>query len=84
MTRHDQPIQKATIRNRLHHGVEYSSRFEEWEACIEAGLDIERWENGEYENSFKAYVIAWHRLHNMVDTHVQDAAMTESKRRSKR
>ena len=84
MTRHGEPISKLSIRNKLHHGVTYSSRFEEWESCIAAGLDIAKWEDNEYTSRLKGYVIAWYRVHNMIESHVQDAGIDRAKRDAKR
>lgn len=78
MTRHGEPISSLSIRNKLYHGITYSSRFEEWEACIAAGLDVEKWEDNEYTNRLKGYVIAWHRVHNMIESHVQDAGIDKA------
>jgi hypothetical protein len=84
VTRHGNPISKLSIRNKLHHGITYSSRFEEWEACIAAGLSIDKWEENEYSNRLKGYVIAWYRVHNMIESHVQDASIDRAKRDAKR
>ena len=87
MTRHGNPISKLSIRNKLHHGITYSSRFEEWEACRTMGLDIERWETGEpkpYTKELKGYAIARYRVRNMIESHVQDAAVDRAKRDAKR
>ena len=51
------------------------------------GLDIERWETGEpkpYSNQLKGYAIARYRVHNMIESHVQDAAVDRAKRDAKR
>lgn len=73
MTRHGVPIQEAGIRNRLSHGIAYSSRFENFDACIRAGLDIERWQAGGYDRKLMAQVVAHSRLHSLIETHLDDA-----------
>lgn len=74
-----QPILKLEPRNKLNHGITTSAHYEEWEACIAAGLDIEKWEYGGYSTRFKAHAIAWHRLHNAVDMMLSDAAIEKQK-----
>ena len=46
------------------------------------GMDIERWETGEpkpYSKELKGYAIARYRVHNMIESHVQDAAVDRAK-----
>jgi hypothetical protein len=64
--------------------VTYSRRFEEFDACIRAGLDIERWQKGEYDRDLMARVVAWHRLSGMIEAHVEDARGRELERQSRR
>lgn len=84
MTRHGQPIQDSSLRNRLQHGISQSARFEQWEACIAAGLDIARWDAGEYDASLMARTVAWYRLHSAVSAHVQDAAVEHQKAQARK
>jgi len=58
--------------------------FEEYEACISARLDIERWEAGDYPIWLKANVIARYRLHGLIENHAQDAQNKKMKADSKR
>lgn len=58
-------------------------KFSEFEACIAAGLDIERWDNFGYTNELKADVIAWHHLHNQVVVHSEDAVQRKMARKGK-
>ncbi len=48
-----------------------------------AGRDIERWEKpehlGGYSKELKVNIMAWYRLHNLVQTHLQDAAIEHGK-----
>jgi hypothetical protein len=54
--------------------ISYSQGFAEWEACLGAGLDLWQWETGVYPIQFKARVVAFWRLHNLVRNHTEDAA----------
>lgn len=57
--------------------------FAEFEACIAAGLDVERWQNFSYPNELKAKVIAWHHLHNQIAVHSEDAVQRKMARKGK-
>lgn len=85
--RHGQPIQQVGIRNRLSHGITYSGHFEEWEACVAARLDIERWETGlpkPYSRELKTGTVAWYRLRCLVDSHSKDAEVEKGKRNARK
>lgn len=79
MTRNGQPIEQASIRNKVDPHISYSMSFVEWEAARLAGLDFYKWEQNEYPLSFKERVIAWYTLHNMVEAHVEDAKARKMK-----
>lgn len=82
--RYGTPLEQAGLRHRLAHGITYTYRFEHFEACVAAGLDIERWMTGGYDRSLMAQVVAWHRLRNMIDAHVEDARASHMERQAKR
>jgi len=48
-------------------------KFAEYEACITAGLDLDKWVNRKYSKMFMADVVAWYQLHGLVESHRQDA-----------
>lgn len=55
------------------------------DACIAAGMDVERWENPNpppegYSRSLKAKVVAFHQLHQTVRAHTEDMAIEKSKK----
>jgi hypothetical protein len=79
--RHGVPIQEAGIRNRLSHGITYTARFESFDACVKAGLDLERWQAGGYERKLMAQVVAYNRLRGLIETHLDDARNRALKRR---
>lgn len=79
MMRHDTPIREYPLRDSVNSGISYSMLFSEWEACHGAGLDLWRWENNQYPIEFKAKVIAWWELHNLVSIHNQDAAAAKTR-----
>ena len=57
--------------------------FSEWEAAHAAGLNLYEWEIGKYPRWFKTRVLAWHKLHQLVDMHKQDALSKDMERKSK-
>ena len=85
--RHNHPIQQVSLKNKVNHGITFSGHFEELEACVEAGLDLERWETGlpkPYNRTFKASVIAWYRLRGLVNNHVNEAIADKQKREARK
>ena len=78
--RNDVPIEEVVIGGAVNPGISYSQGFAEWEACIAAGLDIEKWESGEYSVRLREKAIAWHKLHNLVEVNAQDATIPKGKR----
>jgi hypothetical protein len=66
-------------------GITTSGAFEEFEACIAAGLSIAAWEAGDIPKPLKVRVIAWNRLRQQINLHMeserQRAAEQEAKRR---
>jgi len=74
VTRHGTPIDQYALKNAVNTGISYSLHFESWQACIAAGLDIERWENAGYPPQLMSSVVAWYRLSGLVQTHSRDAA----------
>lgn len=80
--RHGIPIQDYIIRSSVNPGIKYSDSFAEIEACVAAGLDLWKWENCEYSDSFKIRVVAWYQMHNVVSQHIEDARQEDYKRQS--
>lgn len=68
----------------MRHGILTSLIYEGWEACVAAGLNLERWAQWDYERAFMVKVIAWYRLHNLVEAHIQDAVYRKQKLEAKR
>lgn len=64
--------------------IQYSLDFEGYEAAVEAGLDLPKWEEGGYPPFFMAKVIAWHRNHNALRNHMEDTIARVMKQRAKR
>ena len=83
MRRHGDPIQKAGVRHRLAHGITYSARYEQFEAAIKAGLDVERWMENGYDRGLMADTVAWYRLHGLIEAHLNDAQARDQERRAK-
>ncbi len=84
MTRHGEPLGAYPIKNPVDPGIRFSYAFEEFEAAVAAGLDIYLWNSGFYPTELKAQVIAWHRLSQMVETHVEAARQEKSERLAQR
>ncbi len=84
MRRYGGPIQNAAVRHPLKHGITTSRRYEEFDACIEAGLDPGRWMAGEYARDLMARVVAWYRLKASIEAHVEDARARAIERQQKK
>jgi len=65
-------------------GIGYGMLYKEFEACVEAGLSLEKWFGGEYDLRFMAKVIAWWQLRRLISSHTSDAEAQELKAKSKR
>lgn len=81
MTRHGLPIRTVRTKHAISTGISYSLTFEEWDACVTCGLDLERWVNNDYPLSFKARVVAFHRSRKLVELHTTDASIPKPKKR---
>ena len=62
--------------------------MEQWEAATAAGLDLDKWERGQYTRKFMARTVAWYRLHGLVEMHKSDAVAAkmeaDAKKRAKK
>ena len=78
--------QISTVRlpDAIDPGITYSNSFAEWEAANAAGVNLWDWEDGAYPNWFKAKVLAWYKLHNLVEAHTQAVVNAKSKSKSKK
>lgn len=83
VTRHGEPIEDVRVRDSVDPGIQYGMSFAEWEAGVEAGVDMYKWETGGYPKWFKAKVLAWYRLHNLVKLHTEDAVQAAARHKSK-
>ncbi len=77
MTRKGIPIKGASLspKSVVRAGIEYGMKFAEYEACVAAGLDLQKWTDRAYQKWFMTDVVAWHELHNLVSVHQHDAAV---------
>lgn len=82
--RNGEPIEDHVISKKVNANITYNQSYAEWEACIAANLDIERWELGTYPGWLKERAVAWHHLHNLVENNVQDAMNKAIERERKR
>lgn len=85
MTVRDEDIRTAALRHPREFGprpdIKSGMEFSEWEAARAAGCDLWLWDTHAYTRQFKAKVMAWHELHNLVGLHAQDAALGRRARR---
>jgi hypothetical protein len=77
------PIREISVRDAVDPRIGYSVSFGEWEAAHAAGLDLWKWEQGEYPRWFRTRVIAWHNMHSLIELHKQDALSRSMKAKSK-
>ena len=90
MLRDGVPIEEHSLRHVVNAGIAFESPagqvplFEEWEAGTAAGLDMWKWEAGEYPASFKARAIAWHAKHCLVEMHKNDAQQNKIEQQARR
>ncbi len=87
MTRRGVPIKDLRLKRGVDPGISYSSSFGEMEAASAAGLDFFRWMLGDpkpYPNFFKAQVLAWYELHQLVAAHTQEAVADAEEREAKK
>lgn len=83
MTVRGQPIDTAPFRNPrsvVDPNISYSADFAEMEACHGAGLDLWAWDQGRYPPAFKARILAWWKLHKLIEIHAQDAAIKKPRK----
>ena len=83
--RHGVPIDQYPLNSKfsVSTGIEFSSEFFEWEACVAAGLDIWKWNNGYYPPIFRAKAITWHKNHILIDTHQREAEAIKAEQDAK-
>lgn len=72
------------LKGGVNPNITYNTIFAEWEAATAANLDLYMWETGQYPQWFMARVIAWHKLHILVEAHTQDAINADMKRKAKK
>lgn len=78
------PIQGVRLPDSIDPGITYNNSFAEWEAAHAARLDLYDWDSGKYPVWFMAKVLAWHKLHNLVEAHTQAAVNAKAKADAKK
>lgn len=81
IARNGSPIELYPLGKAVKTGISFSPAFEQWQAATAAGLDMWKWESGEYPKWFMAKVVAWHRGHVQVNNHTQDALANSVKKK---
>ena len=85
MTKNGAPIEQVRLRNPLNVNISFSTDFLGLEACIAAGLDVEKWDNLNpppegYSRKLKARVIARYQLRDLIEAHIGDTQIQEQKK----
>lgn len=83
MTRAGVDIREYPLKDAVDPGIAYAQGFAEWEAATGAGLDLWKWETNAYPVEFKARVLAWYNLHNLVRSNVEDAVNRKARKKGK-
>lgn len=82
--RHGDDIREYGVKGAVNTGVSYSTAYEEWDAAVNANLDLWLWENSIYPYWFRVRVVAFHRLRMLIRSHEQDAQNRAIEKASKR
>lgn len=70
------PIREVHVFGAADPRITYNKEYSEFDACVGSGLDLWRWWSSGpegYSIKFKAKVIAWHQLNNLVKLHAEIA-----------
>jgi hypothetical protein len=81
------PIEEVYIHRPVNTGITHSQYYAEWDACITAGLDIEKWLGGEYPTWLKEHTISYVRNKGLIELHRQqemDKAAEREARKNRR
>jgi hypothetical protein len=84
VTRWGTPIDEYPLRGAVATGIEVSASTAIYDALVEAGLDLWKWENEEYPSWFLAQVMEWAKNRALRRDHVEDAKDAAIRRRSKK
>ncbi len=82
---HGELITTAPLKNPrafTNPGITSAASYQDWEAAHGAGLDLHRWDTGGYAPVFMGKVLAWWRLHKLVELHSADAAIKKPRKGS--
>lgn len=88
MVRDGFPIETVSLRHSVRTGVEFGNiSYPLWDAAIAAGATLEelqRLDDGVYSSRFQAKLVAWHKLHQLIELHSHDAAMRKAEKEAKK
>jgi len=79
-----EPITSVRLPDAINPGITYSNSFAEWEAAQAAGLNLWDWEHGGYTKYFKVKVLAWYKLHSLVEAHTKAAVNKKARADAKK
>lgn len=83
MRRKGEDIRSISVFGAVNPGITYSPLYREFDACVACGLDLWSWWNGTYPVSFKAKVIAYNNMRNLVKVHTDDAVNRAQQQKAK-
>lgn len=82
--RHGEDIRSSPVFGGVNPNITYNPLFREFDACVNCGLDLWAWWNGTYPVQFKAKVIAYYNLRNLVKLHTDEAVNRASRAKKDR
>ncbi len=81
MTRSGVPIEEYPVKHGVNPNISYTPAYAELEACVAANLDPWTWERGGYNVAFKAKILAWYQLRQLIELNTQDAVQRKASRK---
>ena len=74
VTRNGFPIQSLHLKKGVNPNIRWALLYEEWDSCVESGLDLWDWACNVYPVWFKNRVVALCRTQKYVRAHSEEAA----------
>ena len=91
MTKNGVPLQESHLKFGINTGIKETPAMTEYSAVVAAGVDLWEWEqpwNPEegrgFPSWFRANVLAWHRSHQLKETHSSDQVAVTQEREGKK
>lgn len=83
ISRNGELIHHATPKRTIDTGLHFLgvpgmvTPYEEWDAAVGAGLDLWKWEQGEYSRDFMVRVVAFNQQRRAVELNSNDAVQAK-------